>query len=244
MIRLTIEHFINKHLPAHGLRTAHTEYGNLIVDSGDTGVGRPLLVGEKYEKESTYLMDEMLKPDWVCVDVGANIGFMTRVMARKAGFVHAFEPEPKNFLLLSRNTAKIPNVKLYHMALSDANTSTMFYNSDDDNGGRHSLSEKNARGWGYHVAACRLDYVINNKVDFIKMDVEGAEMKVLRGAAGLIEKYHPALLLEFCPDAIRNMGESPEAEIEFLRMHGYNVKPLYRDIVNLRYMDHTDILCT
>jgi FkbM family methyltransferase len=136
----------------------------------------------------------------VTIDVGANIGLYTRTLARLSSKVHAFEPSKAMADILRRTTTH--NVIVHEMALSDGDGvaelriprsgAYLIYSLAsielDAVEGQNTISMK--------VPRARLDAVVHDNVSFVKIDVEGHELNVLRGSLGLIERCRPAFLVE------------------------------------------------
>ncbi|MCW8087317.1 FkbM family methyltransferase [Sabulicella glaciei] len=140
------------------------------------------------------LLHELADPDRAAVDVGGNHGLYAGQLARLCPQVHCFEPQPALVAELQR---KLPrNVTIHNMALSDTTgIATLRVPPGDD--GRASLHPANAvRGDTLLVPLRRLDDVVREPVGFMKIDVEGHEMAVLRGAEEIIRRDRPALLVE------------------------------------------------
>lgn len=143
----------------------------------------------------------LLDPGATAVDAGANIGHMTSVMATRVGArgaVFAFEPHPVTFGELSSNVARwradprTGDIRLHELALSDrGGTARLGAPADfDSNRGSVGLlgeSDAGARAGSVHeVALARLDEVVDAQVGVLKIDVEGHELEVLRGAGRLL----------------------------------------------------------
>jgi len=161
-------------------------------------------------------------------DVGANIGlygFMFRTIV-KDGIVVMFEPDDANARLIRRTIARaaLLEVQLMQVAVSDREGTLTFYN-DDLSGATGSIrwGDQNAFISRHHrykprevsVQSVRLDGLVDQQddPDFMKIDVEGAELGVLCGAEKLIERSHPALFFECDED---------QADVySFLLKHGY-----------------------
>lgn len=157
----------------------------------------------------------------VVVDAGAHIGVFTvraSLKVGETGKVYAFEPERENFKYLSLNTKGLENIEIFEKALWSSEGSKTLYYSKGNTGG-HSLFLYNGREAAYEVKTVRLDDVVAEKVDFIKIDVERSELEVLRGAEKILEKYRPYIAAE--------LHEGPQlvnAVKSFLSKYGYKVK--------------------
>jgi hypothetical protein len=116
------------------------------------------------------------------------------------------------------------------VACSDTEGTLELYVSPNPNVGETSLSKANASHAGaiahtYKVRARPLDDIVREsgvtRVDAIKIDVEGAEYLVLKGAGQTLDRFHPMLLIEIVEDQLRGMGTSPAQVRELLKAHGY-----------------------
>ena len=168
-----------------------------------------------YEKDTTALFKKIIKPSMVIVDIGAHIGYYSRIFSKlakekKGGTVYAFEPDPDNYKLLSFNLKKIKNVKIFNEALSDKTGSISFYKSN--NTGCHSIVAQNSPKEVLTVPTQTLDkFVQTNKVakiDLIKIDVEGGEPAVFDGCKNIFKQSSLMIVMEFTPDNFQKLGLS------------------------------------
>ena len=131
------------------------------------------------------------KPGDVVVDAGAHIGAFTEIASRlvgPTGCVYAFEPHPDNFALLRENVADLSNVVAFNVALGEARGRTRMPYLEMNTGAVRS-------GEGpFEVQVVRLDDVVPS-ADFLKVDVEGDEVSLLRGARGIL-KHKPMIAME------------------------------------------------
>ena len=134
----------------------------------------------------------------IFVDVGASVGFITVRAARRAKQVIAVEPHPVRFAYLERNVKLngLTNVTCVNCALGTEDGTTALYDVDPTLG-PHPLdaSTQPGRGHRYDVPLRRLDDVVHEQVSMLKVDVEGDELHVLRGARRLLES-RPLLVVE------------------------------------------------
>src|SRR3989344_1198701 len=162
------------------------EDARIITDKLDS---LSLSVFGVYEKTLVSTIKTYIKKGDVVCDIGAHDGYHTLIMSKavgKRGKVYAFEPDPGNFSLLKRNVENnnIKNVILIKEAVSDKCGTVKLYqnpNNRSDNGiiGKHN-------GYSFiKVETITLDrfFAKNNKVDFIKMDIQGAEPLAFKGMA-------------------------------------------------------------
>jgi len=178
---------------------------------------------ENYEPELTGAIERVVQPGWICADVGAHVGNITETLVRlvgKHGRVIAFEAHPANAAELEDRFRRAPEVEIVNAAVSDGSSDRLALYA-----GRHDHStEWNVVGHDVdgvptrrelEVQAVSLDtwFAPGERLDFVKIDVEGAEDVVLRGLAETLERAQPILLLE---------RSSAAAEVdELLRARGY-----------------------
>ena len=176
-----------------------------------------------WEPEAQRLMIRHIFPGSVVYDVGANHGIHTLLMARlvgERGRVYAFEPVPQIFGCLEENMTlnRLINVECYRIALSDAAKSETFFRGAHHGAG-HLSGTGSAEGGQIVVETDTIDAMAARPgarlPDFIKMDVEGAEGKVLAGAEHVLAEKHPVLLIDL---------HNPKQDLEVgsvLRKFGY-----------------------
>jgi len=162
------------------------------------------------------------------VDIGANVGLYSLLLAKLTapGKVFAFEPEPQLFRVLAENTrhSGLANLTLCNQALGECDGRVCFYRSAF-NSGDNRLGGLGWKGQGVEVEMTRLDAALPEpRVDFIKMDVQGYEMGVLRGMEGVFEvSPRLSIYFEFWPAGLRAAGTDPEEPLDYLRHRGFRV---------------------
>ncbi len=195
-----------------------------------------------YEAGNLSLYDDIIKnkKDPVFIDVGANVGHHSLYMSALCEIVHSFEPNP---LVRSKLKEKIvnnsiSNINVHGVGLGDKNEVLPFYAPKGCNQGTGSFingySSNNEEFGSLNV--CNGDkFILNNielkKIDLIKIDVEGFEKNVLIGIKETIEKYKPAIVLEFS-EATKNSFVN-ESEFLSLLPDEYEVKKI---IINKPYL--------
>ncbi|MHB8604252.1 MAG: FkbM family methyltransferase [Thermoplasmatota archaeon] len=154
-----------------------------------------------YEPAQTALVTRVVKPGDVVIDAGANVGYYTLLLARlvgPTGRVHAFEPHPANLAMLRRNIAanSFTNVVIHENALSDRAGKVEFFEHTSLGGHSLGIKEKGREHDAIAVDAVTLDDALATepRIDFWKMDIEGAEGLALRGATAVLARS-PALKL-------------------------------------------------
>jgi len=205
-------------------------YGKIMYNQLDAYVGRSLKLYGEFSQGEAEAFDLLVRPgDWV-VEVGANIGSHTVHLAQlagDAGVVWAFEPQRLVFQLLAGNIAinGLTNVYCRQNCVSDAPGIVKVPQLDTtrvNNWGGLSMLN-NAEG--EPVEAITLDSLNLERCDFLKIDVEGMELHVLKGASRLIDRCHPIIYTE-----IDREDKNP-AVFSFLWEKGYRLyehtPPLY-----------------
>ena len=160
-----------------------------------------------YEPEAMQSIRRLVKVGDCCIDVGANLGYYTISLANwvgPSGFVVAFEPFPGNFAILEKNVHlnRLQNVRLEPSALSDCKGSLqLIYGVEEQFSATPSVGGYAVEGDRVSIKVPTLqldDYVaeLGRAPDFIKIDVEGAELAVLEGARRTLAAVRPILLVE------------------------------------------------
>jgi FkbM family methyltransferase len=167
---------------------------------------------------------------WV-VDVGANIGFFSMALARRENVrLLAFEPDDRNFQNLMSVIADgglRTQVHPYALALSDKTGSGLLYLSDFSPMDHKLIDSRSSRN--VEIAITRLDDFlaahpqhVDRPVSLIKIDVQGAELHVLRGMhQTLVRNNYPPILVEYAPDDLRQAGVTPEDFFSAFEALGY-----------------------
>jgi len=206
--RVRIEKILTKLSPKmkNGM-IVKTIYGDKlkIAPVFDRGIERRLYNRGVYEEGTLWCFKKILKKGDVVLDVGANIG-LTTIRASKligeGGYVYAIEAMPSTFEILNFNTQlnKLSNVSCFNIALADYVGKTDIFHNLDINRGAASIYSESKQG-GVEVDITTLDqFVINNElktVDFIKIDIEGAEYPMLIGGSNFFNKNKPIICVEF-----------------------------------------------
>jgi len=184
-----------------------------------------------YEPGVTRLFQREIRPGDLVLDIGANIGYFTLLAARLAGNsgkVLAFEPDPTNFGLLSRNVADngYKNVSPRQEAVADKAGTLRLYLSAS-NRGDHRLFDPGDSRESIEVRTVALDQALkglDRKVRFIKMDVQGAEALALAGMKGLLGSNRGLkLVTEFEPKNLELAGSDPRRFLVSLKKAGFKL---------------------
>jgi FkbM family methyltransferase len=175
------------------------------------------------ELDIQHLCAQLLRPGMIVMDVGANVGLLTRQFCRqvgKSGRVYAFEPDPLTFRFLEFNTRSFGNKELTQCAVSD-NDQPAVLHLNLISGAGNSLLNANQSTESVPVACISLDEFLkqrgNPKVDVIKIDVEGAELSVLRGMRQTVARLPGMkMIIEYCPTNLQGSGVAPRAVFDEL----------------------------
>ena len=152
----------------------------------------------------------------IAVDVGAHVGFWAKDMAEKFGKVYCFEPHPKTFACLAKNMAEYENVMLSCMALGMREGHCDIVRGDPrtHNSGSEYIVPKTTGS----IRITSLDDVGVQGCDLLKIDVEGYEYAVLKGARKTITKYRPVIIMETDkPFSQRRFGWNRQRPIEYIQ---------------------------
>jgi len=154
-----------------------------------------------------------------CIDIGANIGNHSLFFHKWFTNVISFEPHPLNFKLLKMNVEGT-NIEIHNLALSDTENNLILNNKDSFNSGAHTVTNENIMN-GINIRTAILDKIIqdNKTIDLIKIDVEGHEVKVLKGAVNTINRCRPTIIFE---QAIEKIDDGTNDTIKLLKEYGYS----------------------
>lgn len=193
------------------------------------GVTLFYVVREEYEPEVTFL-EKFVGPGETFVDAGANCGVYTIAAAHfvgPQGCVLAFEPGESSLAMLRKNVALngFAQVRVFPLALSEKSGSARLY-AHGHGASSFTLGQtEEGRQLSFTIETVTLDAILAQegilRVDAIKMDVEGAEELILRGARELFERCRPKVIFEINPDAISRLQLSERGAWDFLARRGY-----------------------
>lgn len=202
------------------------------------------MVFGRYEESNARLFDALIRPGDTVVEVGANIGYFTRRYARLAGprgRVLAFEPNPVVLPILRKNVRGRPWVSVHPCGLADVRSRLPFYSGSNTavaSSSREYTARYTADGSGNSVREYEIEVMPGDValaeagvagVSFIKIDVEGMEIDVLRGLEHTL-RSNPELVVfcEFNPSALHYRGASPEDLLQVLLGLGFTPNLVHR----------------
>lgn len=188
-------------LSSGAIVVGRSRFGPMAYLSNDMVIGRSIALYGEWAAAEIHLLQQFLRPGDNVIDVGANIGTHAIPLAKAigdGGVLFAFEPQPLVRQVLCTNVALngLSNVRDFSSAVSDV-SGQIHVNS------RWALQRQNIGGLNLEAAGgdelipmIRLDELNLPRIALMKMDVEGMEAKVIRGARGLIEKDRPVIFAE------------------------------------------------
>jgi len=165
----------------------------------DRYIGQRIAAGkyEPYLTKKILRLASLSQDDMVVADVGANIGYYTVLLAKKARKIYAIEPEEKTFEILKKNCEGLGNITTLNMAAGDRNGEVELKVSKE-NYGDHKINNQFSKSNFQlkKVKIRKLDSLIKGQVDLMKIDVQGFENEVIEGAKKIIGKYRPTIFFE------------------------------------------------
>lgn len=216
----------------------------------DFGVTLELHATGGYENASRRFCLDHLQPGMTFVDIGAHVGLFSVPAARRVGAsgrVIAFEPDPDNRRMLEENISRnrIEAVQVHSEALCDRDGRLPFHRSAF-NTGDHQLFHSGRGRTGCEVDVARLDTVmarLGGPVHLIKMDVQGAEAKVLAGMRDVLDANPTiALVVELSPWMLRDIGDDPLAMLQSLEQQGFELATIDESTAEIEPGDAASIL--
>jgi FkbM family methyltransferase len=178
-----------------------------------------------YEPSTTRTIRKILKRGMTVLDIGANVGYFALLMANLVGddgHVVAFEPTSYGFEKLRRNVSlnRFENITLENIGLSDqVERKKLWINSRFETSAVTSEEEE-------EIELQTLDVYFNKSdigsLDFVKVDVDGYEVKVIRGARNTLSKFQPQMIVEFGRATLKRRGETVEELLRELEQLGYD----------------------
>ena len=203
----------------------------LHLDPGNE-TSRAIFITGRYEPNEFCLLTRVLQPGMTFVDVGANIGLYAMFAARKVmpgGTVLAIEPSSREYENLVKNIeANRIEVRALRIAVTDRVGRAELLVAPLSNAGHNTLG---AFGYGTPlerkegVPMAPLDDIVADqglrRLDVIKMDVEGAELMVLRGASRVLREFRPLWLLEISDRTLQHQNASSREIFDLMAAEGY-----------------------
>jgi FkbM family methyltransferase len=224
---LAARHTVQTRLRPLAMVTTIPVYGvgeiPLFLNPADHSLTPTLWAGDLWEATETHWFVRSLRPGDVVVDVGANIGYYTVLaghLVGESGRVYAFEPDPISFEYLSKNVRLngLRNVVLEQKAVSNESGTIRLYLADENKGDHRIYDPKGEQRPSVEVEAVALDDYfagVEDSVDFVKVDTQGAELVILKGMMDLVRRSPSAILaFEYAPKLLTGFGSSPRELVD------------------------------
>jgi FkbM family methyltransferase len=209
--------------------------GSLFITRPGLPLGWHVAFFGSYEPELRAIMRAVLPVGGTAIDAGANVGWHTLLMARlvgPSGRVLAVEANPSICEQLARNVGinRLTHIDVIACALAESDRTLAFsaVSADDPvSASGHVLSDATGETPSIQIAARRLDAIVSEtpiqRLDLIKIDVEGFEWAALRGAEQTIAKFRPHILFEFDAGYAGRGGGNATVISEFFGRHNYRL---------------------
>ena len=210
-----------------GVKFSHDVY---YPTKNTSHVIKKMLSDKVWEEKAVNIFMDNISNNDVVIDCGAYIGSHTLVLSRLASKVHAFEPQKLIYECLEKTFKNKDNVILYNVALYNKKGEISIGISGND--GTSSVLECRKRKFesDYLVECDMIDNYEFDKVDFIKIDTEGAEFKILEGAVKTIEKHRPKIIIEVFkhrkPQLVKWLKDNDYEIRQILNLENYYIVPL------------------
>lgn len=202
--------------------------GRKISVNLTTGMHTTVFFLGEFEKVLTQTVTLLVKKGDVCFDIGANFGWYTTLFRQNCGaggFVHAFEPVPRTFRELELNyqlMGKPENVFINNLAVGDRNEDIFINLFKNLPTGHASISRQGREDViSFQCRMTTLDSYLEKQnvgqINFVKVDIEGAELLFLKGAENLFrQEIPPILLMEMALQQTANFGYKPNDLLQFI----------------------------
>lgn len=190
-----------------------------------------------YHRSQNYRIGHCVSAGQVVIDIGANIGEVALICARRVGptgRVLAFEPHPETFSQLKTNCALNPslNCSIENLALGDRHGMVSMVQSDGRNPGTATVDSgtETVQTCATNVPLSTLDTceAMHHlpRLDLLKLDVEGYEGRVIEGARDVLRRYRPKMVIELVDQHQRRHGYSARKLVARLNQLGYTVSKM------------------
>lgn len=238
------------------LPSARRVNGALVHLNPDDPVVSGALTLGVYENEEIAFFERVVEPEMIFVDVGANVGLYTALGLNRMCYpskIICVEPDPisasflKQTIRSNQKGNQSPEVSFYQVALSDKPGEVLLYKNPENKGDNRIYSDPLCTDV-IEVPSDTLDNLLEREnieeINLIKIDVQGAEAKVVAGATGVLRKSTDCVMMtEFWPYGLTNCGSSPSAYLCMLEDLGLSLYSL--DGTTLRpVLDHQTLIAS
>ena len=187
----------------------------------------------KQDRHEIALLNQYIKKGDVVLDIGANIGFYTKILSElvgETGKVYAFEPDKTNFSHLKKNAGNLTNVEFINKAVSDKTGTITLYQSDLLNVDHKTYETKDYTSKTEIESVAMDDIIPKHRVDFIKIDIQGSELHALRGLKKIINHNKSIIILmEYDPQSLTGAGSKSEEFFRICDESGFTMFALFKN---------------
>lgn len=224
----------------------------LFINPKDKVLSDVLIRDNIWESMETNYFLSKIKKGNIILDIGANIGYYTLLFSKLVGSkgkVFSFEPDPDNFRILSKNVFfnKLRNVVLVNKAVSDK-TGKLNLFLDEMNKGDHRSYDSNDGRKSIEINSISLDdyfKAYKGKIDFIKIDTQGAEGMILRGMGKVLKsRKNIQIVCEFWPMGLSKSKFKPKEFLNLLMNSGFKIFELNESLQNTKQVTINKLLKT
>jgi len=208
-----------------------------------------LLLGYDLDSTMRKLALNNLKKGDVVIDLGANIGYHTLKFSRivgDTGKVYAFEPDPNNFKLLEKNIKEnnCKNVIAYQKAVCEKKGQVKLNIWKGNFGGNSIYNDKNIQEKKQVIVESIVldDYFVNEKVDFMKIDIEGAEFSALKGAKNILKNKNLKMIIEFNFPWLFRIKEDPKKLLGLLEENCFKLNNINEETREISQISKEELL--
>ncbi len=209
---------------------------SLFASREDLAVGKHIVGAHSYEPSVAAVLRRYVRPGMAVVDIGANIGYLTMMLASlvgASGLVVAVEPNPENVKLLeaSRRANGFDHVMVVQAA-AGRGIALLALNVSYSNGTTGELPDGADAIIASSLVPCfALDAILPDiPIDLIKIDIEGAELNALIGLARTIDRDRPVIISEFSPGALPGISDCSGPDyLRYLIARGYRIGVIEKD---------------
>jgi len=223
-----------------------------------------------YEKGTVQLVKKIVKPGMVVLDIGAHVGFYSKLFSKlvgNRGLVIAFEPHPATFSVLCKNVSTLTNIIPVQAAVAGRKGRASFYDCLIESGSASLCYDEYKKEWlknrlsgreiaprvlnglpgsTYTISTTTVDSYLEERhierVDFIKIDIEGAEINAIRGMKNILRSSSClTVIMEFNPQALQLFGITPKKALEELQKGGLSIVLVIEDNGRLTRVENNNM---
>lgn len=208
----------------------------MLSDKGCRSAPLEILNFGSYEKDESSLVFQVVQDGDIILDIGANLGWYSIQLSKRFNnaVIHAFEPIYQTFSVLEKNIKlnNLINVILHNVALGniEGEADFFYFTGGSAVASRENLLDhRKARKVGCKITT--LDSIVSHldlqKIDFLKCDVEGSELDVIKGGFQSIGKFLPIIYIELFHGWCKKFGYTPDDVVILLKKLGYKCFKIY-----------------